>query len=112
MNGGFFLLRPSTQLFAYYVSLLNTPNVFDSGLMEQALLNLAHSGRGRMPWQAFEAGKWNVNWPRLQDVEGGVATLHDKFWAADNEKWIERKLVEQWWRVQGQMEGFWQNTKR
>jgi alpha-N-acetylglucosamine transferase len=110
MNGGFFLLRPCKQLFAYYVSLLNTPNTFDSALMEQALLNYAHDEGGRMPWQAFEAGKWNVNWPRLRDVEGGAATLHDKFWEAANEKWIERKLVERWWRVQGQMEGYWQKT--
>jgi alpha-N-acetylglucosamine transferase len=109
MNGGFFLLRPCTTLFKYYVSILNSPNLFDSGLMEQALLNYAHSASSRMPWHAFEPGKWNVNWPRLRDVEGGTASLHDKFWQAGNANWIERQLVERWWRVQGQMEGFWQS---
>jgi alpha-N-acetylglucosamine transferase len=107
MNGGFFLLRPSIPLFNYYVSILNTPNAFDSGLMEQALLNYAHKKEGRMPWKSFQPGKWNVNWPRLRDIEGGAATLHDKFWDSRNEGWIERVLIEKWWRVQGQMEGFW-----
>jgi alpha-N-acetylglucosamine transferase len=108
MNGGFFLFRPSIPLFNYYVSILNTPNAFNSGLMEQALLNRAHNQEGRMPWKSFQPGKWNVNWPRLNDVEGGAATLHDKFWDSKNEAWIERVLVEKWWRIQGQMEGFWQ----
>lgn len=107
MNGGFMLLRPSTSLFTYYVSILNTPHSFPSNLMEQALLNHAHRPDGRMPWKSFEPGKWNVNWPRLRDIEGGAATLHDKFWDGRNEVWIERVLVEKWWRVQGQMEGFW-----
>jgi alpha-N-acetylglucosamine transferase len=108
LNGGFFLLQPSTTLFNYYKAVLNTPNLFDSGLMEQSLLNYAHAEDGRMPWHAFESGKWNVNWPRWRDALGGAATLHDKFWDAGNEGWIERKLVERWWRVQGQMEGYWQ----
>lgn len=107
MNGGFMLLRPSTPLFDYYVSILNTPNSFESNLMEQALLNHAHRPDGRMPWTSFKPGKWNVNWPRLRDINGGAATLHDKFWDAGNELWIERVLVEKWWRVQGQMEGYW-----
>lgn len=107
LNGGFFLLRPSLQLFDYYVRLLNTPNSFSSGLMEQSLLNRAHDSKSRMPWVQFPAGKWNVNWPSWRDVEGGAATLHDKFWSADNAKWIDRRLVEMWWRRQGQMEGFW-----
>lgn len=112
LNGGFFLLRPNIDIFNYYVSLLRVPNLFDSSLMEQALLNYAHDFDSRMPWKAFEPGKWNVNWPRWKDVVGGAATLHDKFWSPKNEKWIERKLVEKWWRVQGQMEGYWQKHNR
>ncbi|TID15566.1 Copper-transporting ATPase [Venturia nashicola] len=107
MNGGFMLLRPSLHLFSYYVSILNTPHSFDSNLMEQALLNHAHRPDGRMPWKSFEPGRWNVNWPRLRDIEGGAASLHDKFWEGTNEVWIERVLVEKWWRAQGRMEGFW-----
>lgn len=107
LNGGFFLLRPSLQLYEYYVKLLNTPYAFDTGLMEQSLLNFAHALEGRMPWVHFPPGKWNVNWPSWQDVEGGAATLHDKFWSAANAAWIDRRLVEMWWRRQGEMEGYW-----
>lgn len=107
LNGGFFLLRPSLQQFQYYVKLLNTPFAFDSGLMEQSLLNLAHNSKGRMPWVHFPPGKWNVNWPSWRDVKGGAATLHDKFWSSANVDWIDRRLVEMWWRRQGEMEGYW-----
>jgi hypothetical protein len=27
---------------------------------------------------------------------------------SDNRAWIDRELVEMWWRVQGRMEGYWQ----
>ncbi|QDS70842.1 hypothetical protein FKW77_005190 [Venturia effusa] len=111
LSGGFFLLRPSLQLYQYYVKLLNTPYSFESLLMEQSLLNVAHSSRSRMPWVPFPPGKWNVNWPSWRDVKGGAATLHDKFWSADNEEWIDRRIVEMWWRRQGEMEGYWAQKK-
>jgi alpha-N-acetylglucosamine transferase len=112
LNGGFFLLRPCQALFEYYKALLNAPNLFDSSLMEQSLLNYAHKQDGRMPWHSFQAGKWNVNWPRWTDVVGGAATLHDKFWQNSNEGWMDRQLLERWWRTQGQMEGYWQEKKK
>ena len=108
LNGGFFVLRPSRTLFEYYEALLQTEGMFDSSFMEMALLNHAHRHDGPMPWVSLKPGKWNSNWPALRDwQELGSATLHDKFWSKDNEYWIERELVEMWWRVQGQMEGFW-----
>ena len=108
MNGGFFVLQPSRTLFEYYEALLQTEGRFDTGFMEMALLNYAHRHDGPMPWLSLKPGKWSSNWPALRDWrELGCATLHDKFWSNENEGWIERELVEMWWRVQGQMEGFW-----
>ncbi|KAF1814883.1 nucleotide-diphospho-sugar transferase [Eremomyces bilateralis CBS 781.70] len=111
INGGFFLLRPDRALLAYYKSVLNIPNRFPSVFMEQSMLTYAHRRDGNMPWRAFEMGKWNTNWPNEKDVEGGTATLHDKFWDSLNKDWIDRKPVEMWWRMQGQMEGFWQGKR-
>jgi alpha-N-acetylglucosamine transferase len=107
LNGGFWLVRPDTALFAYYLRILEIPSRFDSSFMEQGLLNYAHRREGNMPWRAFEAGRWNVNWPSSKDAAYGTATLHDKFWDPANEEWIDRKLVEMWWRMQGAMEGYW-----
>ncbi|KAF2396365.1 nucleotide-diphospho-sugar transferase [Trichodelitschia bisporula] len=107
LNGGFLMLRPDKELFNYYVDKLNTPGSFDSGMMEQSLLNSVHDRAGRMPWQGFPPGKWNANFPMLKDVANGAATLHDKFWDAGNKGDIDRELVEMWFRIQGQMEGFW-----
>ncbi len=108
LNGGFFVLQPSRTLFDYYESLLQSEGRFDPGLMEMALLNYAHRHNGPMPWVSLVPGRWSSNWPALRDWhELGCATLHDKFWSKENKNWIERELVEMWWRVQGQMEGFW-----
>jgi len=106
MNGGFWCMQPSTTLFNYYITLLQLGN-FDSSNMEMGLLNYAHRANGPMPWKGLPAGKWSSNWPTLRDAEFGSATLHDKFWDSGNKDWIDRELVEMWWRMQGQMEGYW-----
>jgi alpha-N-acetylglucosamine transferase len=107
LNGGFFVLKPCDILFAYYKSVLEQRDRFDAGFMEMGLLNYAHRFEGNMPWTPLTPGKWSSNWPAVKDMEEGSATLHDKFWEAGNAGWIERKLVEMWWRVQGQMEGYY-----
>lgn len=108
LNGGFFLLKPSIPLFEYYSSVMNIKDRFDPAFMEQSLLTYAHRRDGNMPWKAFPPGKWNANWPGMQDVKGGAASLHDKFWDSGNKGWIDREVVEMWWRMQGEMEGYWQ----
>ncbi|KIV87697.1 hypothetical protein PV11_03227 [Exophiala sideris] len=107
VNGGFWLMRPDTVLYDHYVSVMNTPGRFDDSVMEQGLLNYAHRSDGPMPHRMFPVGKWNINWPSYGDVQRGAASVHDKFWDPDNADWIDRKLVEMWWRMQGEMEGFW-----
>jgi alpha-N-acetylglucosamine transferase len=109
LNAGFLVFRPDTDLFNYYVSLLEQPKpVFDQSFMEMGLLNYAHRNDGPMPWAALPPGQYSNNWPQLVDVESGSATLHDKFWVSGNKDWIDRELVEMWWRVQGRMEGYWE----
>lgn len=107
VNGGFWLMRPDPVLYDHYVSVMNTPGRFDDSVMEQGLLNYVHRSDGPMPYRHFPLGKWNINWPSYGDVERGAASVHDKFWDPGNAGWIDRKLVEMWWRMQGEMEGFW-----
>lgn len=108
LNGGFWMIRPDIALFQYYQSVMEIGNRFDSTFMEHSLLNYAHRGDGNMPWASFPKRKWNTNHPKDEDVEGSCATLLEKLWCADNACWINRKLIELWWKRQGQMEGFWQ----
>ena len=113
LNAGFLVFKPDRDLFDYYVSLLEVSNpVFDETSMEMGLLNHAHRNDGPMPWAPLPPGRYSNNWPQLADVESGSATLHDKFWASGNKEWIDRELVEMWWRVQGRMEGYWQGKGR
>lgn len=49
-----------------------------------------------------------ANWPTLKDLtKGGAHMLHDKFWSEENKNWVDREVVEMWWRTCGRMEGFW-----
>ncbi|KIW21400.1 hypothetical protein PV08_01980 [Exophiala spinifera] len=107
VNGGFWVMRPDPVLYRYYLGVMNLPGRFDDSTMEQGLLNYAHRAGGPMPYRHFQTGKWNMNWPSYGDVERGAASVHDKFWDEGNAGWIDRQLVEMWWRMQGEMEGFW-----
>lgn len=102
INGGFWLASPSLELFDYYISLLSIPDSFDGQYMEQGIFRHAHRENGRMPWRKFEPGRWNVNWPRVEDLWRGTATLHDKFWITD-EKWTEPVLVNLWDEAMNEM---------
>lgn len=108
LNAGFIVFKPDKALYNYYVKLLDLPKpVFQQSYMEMGLLNYAHRHDGPMPWAALPPERYSSNWPQFADVESGSATLHDKFWTAGNKDWIDRELVEMWWRVQGRMEGYW-----
>lgn len=105
LNGGLLLVRPSKVRFEQLLA-TNASN-FDTGMMEQALLNYAYRWDGPMAWSPLDH-KWSANWPTLKDLTGGGAhMLHDKFWSEDNKGWVDRELVEMWWRACGRMEGFW-----
>jgi hypothetical protein len=52
---------------------------FDANLPEQNLLNYAHRRDGNMPWQTLWYG-WNVHFASSEDLEGGVASVHEKWW--------------------------------
>lgn len=76
-GGGLLLVRPSTVRFAQLLA-TNASN-FDTGLMEQALLNYAYRWDGPTAWSPLDH-KWSANWPTLKDLtKGGAHMLHDKF---------------------------------
>ena len=102
LNAGFFILQPSLTLFDYYISLTTTPNRFVPHLPEQNLLNYAHRREGNMAWQQLDT-KWNIHYPTTDDLKGGVASLHDKWWSPVNEN-MGPYLASWRWR----MEGFWE----
>lgn len=76
---GFFLLRPSRQLFAYYTALLSIPHRFSPEYMEQNLLNYAHRWDGPMPWKEV-AYTWNIRSVNDHDLDQGVVSMHEKWW--------------------------------
>ncbi|KAK0390499.1 hypothetical protein NLU13_0003 [Sarocladium strictum] len=78
-NAGFFMLQPNKKIYKYFIGLLDIPNRFDSRYMEQNLLNYAHRWDGAMPWKEINA-KWNAKLVMDQDLEGGLVSLHEKWW--------------------------------
>ncbi|CAK3997254.1 glycosyltransferase family 8 [Lecanosticta acicola] len=103
LNAGFFVLHPSLPVLEYYLSLTDTPDRFDPALPEQNLLNYAHRPQGNMPWAQLD-WKWNMHYPTVEDLQGGVFSLHEKWWAP-----VSRDLspfLESWrWRMEGYHEG-------
>ena len=91
-NAGFFLLQPSTEMFAKYHRVMHYYDRYQKNQMEQGLLNYVHRLNGNLPWQRLTPGKWSVTWPNINDWNYGVATLHDKFWGPNRDS----KLKELW----------------
>lgn len=110
MNAGFMVLQPSLELFDYYLSIIQQPEEqFDPFYPEQNLLNWVHRREhdgGNMPWQQLNS-TWSTQHPTLEDLEGGVASIHEKFWSADDERL--KPFFYQW---QGRMRGFWEAMER
>jgi alpha-N-acetylglucosamine transferase len=102
LNAGFMVFRPDKELFAHYMAVLAQPNRFDSSLPEQNLLNYVHRREGNMPWKVV-GNTWNINFPNKQDIKGGVASMHEKFWKPWNKEMAEYLGA---WRYR--MEGFFE----
>lgn len=99
LNSGFFVYKPSLDVENYYISLMNIPDRFNPELPEQNLFNYAHRREGNMPWTQL-ANTWNIHYPSIEDLNGGVRTLHEKWWAPVNEGL--RPYLESWrWRMEG-----------
>ena len=104
-NGGFFICAPSQRLFRHYKKILEIPQRFNSDLMEMALLNYAHRKDGPMPWGRLP-NTWSIRNPNWRDVEGGVASVHEKWWKAQEFK-LDWELGH-WFREIGwKMQGFY-----
>jgi alpha-N-acetylglucosamine transferase len=103
MNAGFFILQPSLSAFSYYKSLIATPHSFDPKYPEQNLMNFAHRWDGAMPWREI-AYTWNIRCPNDVDVEKGLVSVHEKWWAQpyiyNNDK-TKGWLVSRRWEMKG-----------
>lgn len=93
MNAGFFVLHPSKDLFDYYITLLDTPEQFDSAYPEQNLLNCAHRTDGPMPWQDLGPG-WNSKGASQSDYEKGLKSIHHKWWRPIPDQFVGERIAE------------------
>lgn len=123
LNAGIFVLKPNLQLLDYYLSLADTPDRFPPQLPEQNLLNYAHRPEGNMPWKHCKydeeekavpasrqsqltvlrlvvATHWNMHYPDVADLEGGVASLHEKWWSPVHPA-LNPYLLSWRWRMKG-----------
>jgi alpha-N-acetylglucosamine transferase len=102
-NSGFFMYSPSAQLFEHYMSLLKESEIWYHGFPDQDLLNYAHRLEGPMPWQKLHFS-WHLNWPNDNDLNGGMAALHAKWWKGEfvSPSVKEYALSRRW-----EMEGYW-----
>ncbi|KAJ5594866.1 uncharacterized protein N7459_001074 [Penicillium hispanicum] len=102
-NSGFLMYQPSREIFKYYISLLDVADRWYEGGPDQNLLNYAHRYTGPMPWRRLDT-TWHINWPHDEDLAGGMATLHVKWWSNEQvtEKVKDFAAARRW-----EMEGYW-----
>ncbi|KAI4738347.1 nucleotide-diphospho-sugar transferase, partial [Aureobasidium sp. EXF-8846] len=99
LNAGFFVFKPSRAMFDYYMSLLKLDGRFNPQFPEQNLLNYAHRDKGNMPWTHL-GNEWNIHYPKVDDLLGGVKSLHDKWWSPEVQDL--KPYMESWrWRMEG-----------
>jgi alpha-N-acetylglucosamine transferase len=104
-SAGFWLAAPSKETFAYLMSVMNHYRRFDPTTMEQSLLNYAFRREGCMPWIEIDY-QWSATWPSLKDLNGGVASLHEKF------GWTGPEELRQLWRdAREHMETFFRDRR-
>lgn len=99
VNAGFFVVKPSREVFDYYLAVLHTPDSFDRKYAEQDMLNYIHRQDGPMPWQRIDP-IWNIHRPTLEDINAGVRSLHQKWWEAWNTD-LTSIMLSWRWRMQG-----------
>ncbi|KAI9720149.1 MAG: hypothetical protein M1828_005795 [Chrysothrix sp. TS-e1954] len=109
LNAGFFVMRPSLEMFEYYMALARRPNRFSTNEPEQNLMNCAHRPKGRMPWVELSDTRWNVKEPNMEDWKGEVGSVHEKWWLVDVDEDERRVWYEQ---LQGNMTGFYEVEER
>lgn len=102
LNAGFFVTAPSLEVQKFYLNIMQIPDRFPTHLQEQNLLNYVHRSEGdggNMPWIKLGT-EWNVHYPTMEDLKGGVASLHEKWWAP-----VDKELgpyLRSWrWRMEG-----------
>jgi alpha-N-acetylglucosamine transferase len=104
-SAGFWVAAPSLEMFNYLLSVMNHYRRFDPHTMEQSLLNYAFRRDAAMPWVELDY-HWSATWPSVRDVEGGVATLHEKFWSTG-----PGELREKWQDARRNMEAYYDAKK-
>ncbi|KAI9926962.1 hypothetical protein ASPWEDRAFT_46424 [Aspergillus wentii DTO 134E9] len=107
-NSGFFVYSPSSDMLEYYLTLLEYTDRYFHGLPDQDLFNYAHRLDGPMPWKTLQPS-WNINWSNDEDLKGGIASLHVKFWDFEyfSQKTREYAVARRW-----EMEGYWKGRNK
>lgn len=108
LNAGFFVFRPSKELFGYYESLLKLEGRFGQQFPEQNLMNYAHRLEGNIPWQRLN-WRWNANWPTVKDMDAGARSFHAKYW--DSDQGHDQTLKNIWTSLRWEMEGFYRGVE-
>lgn len=97
-SAGFWVIAPSREMFAYFLSVMTHYRRFDPHTMEQSLMNYAYRRGGAMPWTDLDY-KWSATWPNSKDLEGKVVALHEKLWRTGPDK-----LRDLWWSCKDKMD--------
>lgn len=107
-NAGFFVAKPSLQMWDYFLSVFAVPGKFDPRYPEQNFMTHVFRQKGNMPWTYLDT-KWSRHRPEnLTRAQQHVA-VHEKWWINTGD--FHQKMdpaLQKWMRAQRwKMEGFY-----
>ncbi|QIX00372.1 hypothetical protein AMS68_005889 [Peltaster fructicola] len=103
-NAGFMVIKPSHSVLEYYLSVLNTPNAFDTEFAEQDMLNAIHRLDGPMPFEPLDP-IWNIHRPMQADLDAGVHSVHAKWWILHHQD-LAPYMAHWRWKMEGYFEAW------
>lgn len=93
INAGFFVVAPSSTVFDYYMSVMNTPWRFWPQYPEQNMLDYIHRFTGNLPW-SYLHWQWNALYGTSVELRAGVRTFHGKYWNVTGDSMTDPELMQ------------------
>jgi alpha-N-acetylglucosamine transferase len=98
VNGGMLVLSPNQYMLERLLRMAPQTDKYDSGIMEQGLLEWAYDWQGAFPAHQLER-KYNGVFPKAEEAES-LYVVHQKIWNKDYDKegltWATRLWDDSW----------------
>lgn len=91
MSTGFFVTRPSSDMFQYYARSLHSMEKSSSDHLAHNFLNYVHRKDGPMPWTSIGSG-WSLRGPSQWDIDNGLRSINHGWWRPATDGIVQARI--------------------